>query len=527
MKKLIRRIMFFVVIVSAGFAEAHEAAILFVPSDARPISLQQTSEVLQSIGCNVVSPPAEYFGNNKYDGEPEKILQWLEENIHSANAVVIASDSVLYGGLIPSRKHNYTQEELDARIERIKTICEENSSISVYIFASLMRTPTFAVEGFDEEPKYYVTYGSKIFRLTALMDKQEISGLTNDEKKHLASLRKDLPEEILQDWFDRREKNLSVTKKFMDYVTSGKIKYLVVGRDDNSPLCQTHKENRELLRYAESHELTREKFQSLAGIDEFGLLLLTRAVNDMLGETPSVYVKYNHGTGAKTIPAYSDEYIGTSIEDAIIIAGGEIVNNPDDADLVLLVNTPPDGISLEPHNALPSFRKKLDDRKYIKNAEIFTDMIEEYINAGYPVGVADIIFANGSDNYLMKSLRERGLLYKLQSYSGWNTATNSIGFAIGTGLLARKMTVEAKNKLLTRRYLDDWVYQANIRTTIADELYTLPDMGASYYSLGERTSIVEKRVTELMREFATKLDLVNDFEVTLPLSRMFECDIKF
>ena len=67
----------------------------------------------------------------------------------------------------------------------------------------------------------------------------------------------------------------------MDYTKNGVIDYLILGRDDNAPLSQTHRENREILAYAKANNLPKTKFLSMPGIDEFNVLLLSRAVNDM------------------------------------------------------------------------------------------------------------------------------------------------------------------------------------------------------------------------------------------------------
>ena len=433
--------------------------------------------------------------------------------------------------MIPSRKHNISQAVINKRMERFKALHVNNPDLKLYIFASLMRTPEYGTAGFTEEPDYYVQYGNNIFNLTALRDKAEVEGLNRNEQQFLTYLEGSIPNDVLNDWLERRSKNLGVTKQFIDLVDQEVIQYLIVGRDDNSPFCQTHKENRELQKYAAKYNLPKTKFQSLAGIDEFGILLLTRAVNDLREESPTINIRYNNGKGEKTVPAYSDEEIAASIENAVDIAGGIIVNNPKWADFVLLVNTDPNGKTYQPHNALPNATIKLDQRKFDKNAEAFADIVNEYVTAGYPVGIADIIFANGSDNALMKNLYDKGLLYKLQAYSGWNTATNSTGFVIGTGLLAKHMSNKSKDRLLTRRYLDDWAYQANVRTIIGEQLYNSREGGTIYYNLGTHTPAVEERLTVLMRDFAAKhlppFEYLNDFTVTLPWNRMFECAINF
>ena len=155
-------------------------------------------------------------------------------------------------------------------------------------------------------------------------------------------------------------------------------------------------------------------------------------------------------------------------------------------------------------------------------------MIEDAINRNLPVGVADIAFANGSDNFLMENLREKGLLFKLNAYGGWNTATNTTGFAISTGILAKKMTRQSIDRLLARRFLDDWGYQANVRTQIAAELAKNSDGLSVYLNFGDREAEISSLETKLLREFAAKnLPQWQNFTVTNPWHRMFECQINF
>ena len=211
----------------------------------------------------------------------------------------------------------------------------------------------------------------------------------------------------------------------------------------------------------------------------------------------------------------------------------KIVGNAKRADLIFLVNTDPEGRTYHTHNSSPFGRDKnfnpdiqRDGTKY------FADIVERYVNEGYGVGVADVTFGNGADNPLMNLLKERGLLFKLQSYAGWNTATNSIGFGLATGILAKDMSSDEKDKILATRYLDDWAYQANVRTTVGDWIfYTMPD-GAKFYSnFGAKNPDIEKRITNLMRDFAEKnlppYEFLRDFNVTCPWNRMFEIDIDF
>ncbi len=502
-------------------AQAHAEKILFIPHDDRPVSFRQPAEVVSMLGYEIISPNPELLT------EPDLLWAWLNDNAASADAAVLSTDALLYGGLIPSRSHQIDADILNARVQNFKALRDNNPKLQIYAFGSLMRTPQFGTPGDREEPDYYGEHGVNIFQLTALLDKQETDTLKPWEKLQLESLQNMIPDEILDDYFARRLKNLSATVNLLDFAADGTIDYFIIGRDDNSELSQTHRENRQLLAYMEY--IPKTKAQSLAGIDEYAMLLLTRAVNDLRGESPGVNVQFNRGRGKRTVPAYSDEQIGNSILDEILIAGAKFTDKPDRADFILMVNTDPKGNTYHFHNAFPPQGLTESQQKYFaRNAEDFTAQIEDALNKNLPVGVADIVVANGSDNFLMAQLRDKNLLFKLQSYAGWNTATNSTGFALGAGILAKKMSRSAKNRLLATRYLDDWGFQANVRSQIAEELSRRPDGLQIYLDFGEYEAAVVERENQLMHAFADEnLPLWKDFTVSNPWRRMFECDVNF
>ena len=503
--------------------------ILFIPHDDRPISYHQTVDVLRQAGYEMLLPPKELLSNATNMGHPDELWQWLQNNAAAADSAVIASDSMLYGGLIPSRKHEVPEENLMQRVEKFAELRQNNPRLHIYVFDSLMRTPIMGNEGNIEEPAYYGTYGWDFFHFSRLTDKQETQGLSKAEEKQLAAFRDAIPAEYMQDWKQRRAKNLAATKRLMDYTKTGVIDYLILGRDDNAPLSQTHRENREILAYAKANNLPKTKFLSMPGIDEFNVLLLSRAVNDMRFEMPFVYVDYNQGKGGDTVPSFSDEKISASVDAAIAIAGGLKVPNPARADFVLLVNTDQKGRTMDTHNRYPDGGKFQPQLKPDESTKDFVKLVSDYVDKGYPVGVADIRYANGADNALMEQLRKKDLLYKLQAYSGWNTATNSTGFALGTGMLAPKMTEQGKAQLLTTRYLDDWAYQANVRTIVGSELVQKFGNAMYYLSLQDKLGYAEQRNTELMQDFAAKNlpqnYLAPGFTIKNPWLRMFECDI--
>ena len=522
---------------SGALAKKKEVAqekgkIIFIPHDNRPISDVETADTIRQLGYEVIVPPDELLGSNSNLGDSEKLWQWLEDNttvphkedkkppykpLPGIKAVVMSGDAMIYGSLVASRKHHIPQKELLKRVERFRTFKKERPKVPVYVFSSIMRTPRTGEASGNEEPSYYFSYGTDIFRYTSLLDKQETESLSKREKKELDFLTELIPQEAISDWMSRRQKNLAVNKAMIDLAKEGSFSYFCLGRDDNAPYSQTHRESRWLNEYAKG--LGKTRFNNMSGIDEFGMLLLTRAVNDLEKKMPFVYVRYNVGEGPTIVPSYSDEAIDKTIRSHVIMAGGMYVTTPARADLVLLVNTNPNGVTYEANDVDNSEKTDFAD-KY------FVNMVSEELAKGKPVAIADIAYANGADNAVMGLLRDKNLLFKVQAYSGWNTPTNSTGFVLGQGMLAPRMSEQSRQGLLLTRYLDDWGYQANVRQNLANTLGNFLGEGNGG-ALNEKRAAVENSATLRLRTFATyNLPPLWDYkqiQATMPWNRLFEC----
>lgn len=500
--------------------------IIFVPHDNRPISFKQTADNIRDLGYEVLTPPEELLGNreNPY-AKPEELSKWVIENAKKADAAVISSDSMVYGSLVASRKHNLSEDVVLARVHNFEKIHQTNPNMKLYVFGSIMRTPQTSEASGSEDANYYAQYGTDIARYTALTDKLEQDGLTHKERKQLKQYEQKIPKVALDDWLSRRQGNFLVSKNLIDLARNDVITYLALGCDDNAKYSQTNKERRALDNYGS--DLGELKYQSVAGIDEIGYVLLTRAVNNLQGDIPFVSVHYAKGTGENTIPAYSNEPIKNSIATHIKMAGGMKVNSDKRADLVFMVNTNFDGTTGAANDL---------NNVYIPNENIidFVNMVDEAVQANKKVGIGDITFGNGSDNALMFSLYGKNLLDKLNAYSGWNTPTNSTGYALAMGMGANYTDRVGILKMLEVRYLDDWLYQANIRQAVANRLNSMPGEG-DYGNTKTRTLPAEKLATEALQKMIADYGLekfegqsyVADAQIRFPWQRMFEADIIF
>jgi hypothetical protein len=187
-----------------------------------------------------------------------------------------------------------------------------------------------------------------------------------------------------------------------------------------------------------------------------------------------------------------------------------------------VVNTNPNGKTLEAND-------RANDGTAREGTKYLADIISEYVEKGYPVGIADIAYANGADNALMEELKTRGLLFKVRAYAGWNTPTNSTGFVLGEGMLAKHMKDTDVDQLLITRYLDDWAYQANVRNIIARQLTWLRGDGV-YGSLDTKKEAVADRSARMINRFVEDnfppFKSLEEIQVSFPWNRMFESDIQ-
>lgn len=513
-KRLVITAVFFCLLIVGPQAEAE--TVLFIPIDDRPVSLEYAVDTVKAANLEILTPPVEYLAGRNRKGDADKLWQWLNEHAKQADAIVVSADSLIYGGLVDSRTHDFAQYLLEERLKRFEKLKVDNPGIRLYVFNTIMRTPQASSGGV--EPWYYEKYGPDIFLITALRDKAELKGLSAAEEKRLEAAVAAVPQDLMADWMSRREKNFKINAGLIELAKKGHLNYLLIGRDDTAPYSQSHKEGLAITKLADG--LPASKFTSFPGADQLGMIMLARAYNDLNWKIPIVQVDYALGAGGTTVPSYEDQPAAKTINDHIIAAGGIIMPKPQKPDMILAVNTPFNGVTLEAESSDNISWASADTRK-------FAGKVSEHIADGKTVAVADIAFANGADNALMRELADRKLLGSLSSYSGWNTASNTFGYAIGQGMMARAMSDDDRKHLLAVRYLDDWAYQANIRGQLYQEVI-YPNNGNLMY-LNELEPLVTEKASEKIKLFAERNleDLpTSQLKVHFPWNRMFEITIK-
>lgn len=498
----------------AGDVSAAER-IIYIPHDDRPISLKQTVETANAAGIDLILPPSELLGSRTSAGKPDELWQWLDKNIRRADAVVVSADALIYGSLVSSRKHDLDQATIDRRVANFATLKKKTNGMTTYVFASVMRSPR-ASEG-GVEPSYYEAYGPMIFEYTALLDKQETKVITRTEAKRLKELGGTIPMRYLRDWLGRREKNLSATLQLVEMAKNDCFKYLIVGRDDNALYSQTRRDCRRI--DEASGDLGKSRYASVPGVDELGLLMLTRAASDLKWDMPHVATIYAPGIGSATVPTYSDQPCGQSIAAHLFAAGAYPIYRTERADIILAVNTDLYGRTYEA-------AWDMNDGTITDTHRRLVDAIATHIDNGQKVALADIKYANGADNGLMAHLAERGLLDKLYAYGGWNTADNTTGFVIAQSILSAKIDERDRHRLLAVRYVDDWAYQANVRQYLQNNIIAHSRTATSVNVQPILPRLIATGERKLTAFVDTKLSFlaINDIDLSFPWNRTFEAD---
>ncbi len=506
----------FILYMFAGTAvQAKEkAALLFIPLDNRPVCFSYPVKVMEAAGYKIYTPPEKLLATRTAPADTEKLWKWLESRAEKVDAAVISTDALIYGGLVASRTHSMSMPELEAKVRRLQNLRMDKDT-RLYGFSTLMRTPRESYG--NVEPAYYSNVGPAIFRYSQLSDKSDLHAETLLEDFEVGAFERNLAKAHLKDWLDRRNKNMEINHQLAMLTRVGRFEYFAIGKDDNAPLSHTHMEARKII--LNNGYLSDESFQILPGVDQLGLLLLTRAANALSRKSPTVYPMYVEGVGPKTIPQYSDLPLGKSVPEQVIAAGGKIVYSPDAADVVLAINTPADGTMYDSTNLSNSYYASPANKRYIVN---LGKMLERGVN----ISLADVAFSNGGDNGFMNEMSLRGFTEKLSAYNGWNTADNTVGFAIAQGMLAPQIAKDKQLMLMRERILDDWYYQSNARRIITDELEK-NKKEAYKYTLNEMMPKIKKQAMDIISRLAVNYDITagTKFDVLFPWNRLFEVDI--
>lgn len=460
--------------------------IAFLPIDNRPVCYQLPKQIADLDGENeIILPNISLLGNLDKIADIDGLFIWLEL-LDNVDIIVLSLDTIAYGGLIPSRRSNDTFEQVKERIDRLCSILSKKSA-KVYAFSSIMRISNNNIN--EEEKEYWAQYGQRIFEYSYNLHKMEkICAGDNMLACNCAATR--IPENILQDYLATRQRNFKINTYYVALAKNGVFDTLVFSKDDCAQYGLNVKEAEELKKIASENIFIK------TGADEIPLTLLSRALNS--GKYIKIAPVYTNPKGIDKISKYEDISVEESVKSQIELAGG-VVSDMEHCDMVMLVN------NFE--NEQGELVMDVDVPLY--NGEL--NLPDE------PYFIADIVNANGSDNSFVSALFNQENLKEFFGYASWNTTGNTLGSAISCALTyygARKPNRAAFQLLQLTRFLDDWAYQANVRSIIKDDKENLS------------STVLKSKMASYEKIIFDKFDIKKmNVEYKFPWNRFFEVEV--
>lgn len=392
--------------------------IAFLPIDNRPVCYTLAKDIAGiDREIEFFIPPRKLLGDLKRVADIEGLISWLE-NLPQIDSLILSLDTLVYGGLIPSRRSKESLEELQTRLERIKPLLRNKN---VYAFSSIMRISNNNYN--EEEKEYWSEYGKKIFDYS-------FSGGVN---------RDDIPDEIIEDYLSTRKRNFTLNKTYLNWQKEGLFNTLIFSKDD----CAEKGFNVE-----EAKELERLGGKTKTGADEIPLALLARAIKKEI----KIYPEFLEPEYKNLISNYEDVSIEKSVSGQLELCGFKL-SSREEADVILIVN---------------NFKEKQGELVMGWKTQPFD---RDFVPPNRPYCVADVRFANGGDNAFVEQLLNKLDLKNFYGYAGWNTSANTLGSllcALKVKWNASQYDENAFKKFATTRLLDDWAYQANVRAQISE-----------------------------------------------------------
>ncbi len=490
--------------------------VLFLPLDDRPATRETVLDLLPLLGAPWATPPRDLLGHRRRPADLDALFRWAEREAASSGAMIASAEILIHGGLVPSRLSADPMEVLWRRLDRLARLA---ARVPTYLGAIVPRIPS---GGAAEEPSYWEPYGDLLRTYSACLDAGEQTGNEIRYRRAMEAL-DGVPAAVVDDLLRRRRRQLLVNLELLEMASRGGLAALLIGQDDAEPHGLARADLAVLRRFCGRQGGGRA--QVSVGADELGARLLARLANDAAGRAPRVCVRYTFPEARRSVPRYEPAPIEETVAEHLAASGCEITD--DSPEMLLWV-----------HNFSGAAQREASDQRGAPPAPVRTvaAALAEAASRGIVCGCADVRFANGADDSLVRSLLARENLAGLAGYAGWNTSSNSLGtviaqtvlFCHARGQLGEMRLRQLRRRYLLRRLLDDWGYQALVRPYLAREV--APSLGANPSSLGPHAAAVREAAMARLQEEALAplgraLGPCALERVAFPWDRLFEVEM--
>lgn len=463
--------------------------VALLPCDTRPPTLELPQQLARMAGIELVVPPPSLLNHLNQPAPLNLLAQWLRQEAQQAEALLVSLEMLTLGGMIPARRVDDPPEEVLSRLNLLQQLKKERPNLRILAHGVILRV-AHDNDPLEEKP-YYGQWGDQLRRYSELTDRAERLGESSPWRDQQLQLQAQLPPEMLANWLATRQRSRLLHEAAIDLLEKGVIHYLALTLDDTTPYGLAARDRRSLETLLDQKNLWA-RANIYPGADEVSATLLARLVAEERARPLQVYVQYPSVLSPQATTLYEDRPLGELVQVHLRAVGARLALDPEQADLVLAVNAPavaqattqPDWVSVDtPARYLPWF----------------VDQLAYHLDAGRPLGLADLAYPNGAELRLMGLLEGLGL-HRLQSFAAWNTAGNSLGSALAAGLLGLGGAELPRLEALLSRLTDDWLYQSVVRPQLARALID-PDP----YHLGQQLDQANQLLQKLMPPMVQEL----------------------
>ncbi|MDQ7821883.1 MAG: DUF4127 family protein [Candidatus Eremiobacteraeota bacterium] len=434
--------------------------ILFIPLDNRPCTMNYPEALASMVNFTLLTPPAEYLGNYFLPGNTRKLFSWLGDMESRADAALISIDMLVHGGLIASRGSYHTAHETARTLKHLGEWLRRRRVPMVASYNVIMRTmPTSSSSDIAKEAPRFL----KIVKSLHEISLKKPARLAEEIEK----AKKTLKGAISGEYFDVRRRNHEVNRQCLLWRKEGLLDCLLLGLDDVVTRGLNLYEKTLLEKFIRDESLDNAFIYP--GTDEMALMLLTRLACERFGEKPRYHVLYSSTRGKNRPTLYEDRNVPELISSYFgMLSFEECPREEESIDLF---------VHLNPHGQQEAGFQVLG-RTPRQRLMPFMQKIEESLSMDRLAAVADVAYANGADCTLAELLTSRFRIPSLAAYAAWNTAGNTIGTVISQSalrwlslrfrhLISNPAMAEKAHLAFTfSRFLDDWIYQSEVREKV-------------------------------------------------------------
>jgi Protein of unknown function (DUF4127) len=431
--------------------------VLLLPCDTRPPTLEYPHQLARAAGLEMRSPPPTMLNDLNVPGDTKAIAAWLLEGAAWADVAIITIETLCLGGMIPARRVTDSLEVALARLELLRELKRINPNLRILAYGVIVRV-AHDNDPLEEKP-YYGGWGKQLRVVSEWMDRVD----RGEHPGTLEEARDAVPKEILEDWLGTRERNHTLHQRALELLADGTLEHLCLTLDDTTPYGLAARDRRRLEARIDALQVW-DRADVYPGADEVAAVLLARAIVNASGRKPKVFVRYPSTQSEQAVMLYEDRLLGELVKAHLRAAGCVPASRPNTADLIFAVNAP---ASKQAHRQ-PNFEVVDTANRHLPE---FLERIQDDLKAQRLVVIADVAYANGAEDRLIKLLFEQIDVTKLAGFGAWNTAGNTLGGAIASGVIA----LECSNPLALceanfSRFVDDWLYQGRVRSEVREVL---------------------------------------------------------